>query len=171
MSKCLLRVALLIPEPHQAFTLPMPGQSCHFLSQRLRNTASGIRHTGSSSLQMSSLCSLCVCVHVCSHFYLFICFTLQFCISFAIYQHESTTGVHEFPILNPPPTYLPIPSPWVIPVDQPQAACILHQTQTGNSFLHDSIHVSMPFSQIIPPSPSESKSPLYTSVSLLLSCI
>ena len=29
----------------------------------------------------------------------------------------------------------------------------------------------MPFSQIIPPSPSESKSPLYTSVSLFLSHI
>ena len=90
-------------------------------------------------------------------FYLFIFFTLQYCIGFVIHQHESTTGVHVFPVLNPPPTSLPIPSLWVIPVHQPQVSCIPHWTWTGNSFLmwyYTCFNAILP-NHVPPPSPTD----------------
>ena len=98
--------------------------------------------------------------------------TLQYCIGFAIHWHESATGIHVFPILNRPP-----PSPYH-PSGSSQCTSPKHPVSCIEPglmihFMHDIIHVSMPFSQIIPPSPSpsESKRQFYTSVSVLLSPI
>ena len=92
---------------------------------------------------------------------------------FAIHWHESAMDLHVFPILIPPSTSLPIPSLWVFPVHQPWALVSCIQPGLVVCFTLDNIHVWMLFSQIIPPSPSptESKSLFYISVSLFLSCI
>ena len=74
-------------------------------------------------------------------------------------------------------TSLPPPSPYHLSESSqctsPKHPVSCIEPRLAIRFLHDSIHVSMPFSQIIPPSPSptESKYLFYTSVSLLLSHI
>ena len=87
--------------------------------------------------------------------------------------------------MNPPHVYmssqswtpLPPPTPYHLsgsfPCTSPKHPVSWIEHRLAIRFLHDSIHVSMPFSQLIPPSPSptESKRLFYTSVSLLLSCI
>ena len=77
---------------------------------------------------------------------------MQYCIGFAIHQHASATGVHVFPILSP----LPPPSPYH-PSGSSQCTSTKHPVSCiepglAICFTYDIIHVSMPFSQIIPAS-------------------
>ena len=87
--------------------------------------------------------------------------------------------------LNPPWVYLCSPSWTSLPPPSPShpyGSCQCTSTENTVSgikcgwaihFTYDLLHVSMPFSHIIPPStsPTESKRLINTSVSLLLSCI
>ena len=103
------------------------------------------------------------------NFILFLNFTN--CISFAKYQKKSATGIHVFPILNPfpsSPSYHPSGSSQCTSPKHP-VSCI--EPGLATHFIHDIIHVSLPFSQIFLPSPSATESIrlFYTSVSLLLS--
>ena len=107
-------------------------------------------------------------------FFFFIWFylTLQYCIGFAIYQNESATGIHVFPILNPPPSSLPIPSLWVIPVHQPQASSIMHRTWTGNLFhiwYYTYLNAILPNHPTLSLSHRVQKTVLYISVSFAVS--
>ena len=91
----------------------------------------------------------------------------------AIQQHESAMGVHVFPILNPLPPASPSHPSGSSQCTSPKHPVSYIEPGLAICFLHDSIHISMPFSQIIPlsPSPTESKSLFFISVSLLLPCI
>ena len=85
--------------------------------------------------------------------------------------------------MNPPQVYLcspswtlfPPPSPYPpsgsSPCTSPKHPVSCIEPGLATHFIHDIIHVSMPFSQIIPPSPSPTESIrlIYTSVYLLLS--
>ena len=71
-------------------------------------------------------------------------------------------------LLPPPSLYHPS---WSSQCTSPKHPVSCIEPGLGTRFIHDILHVSMPFSQIIPPSPSltESIRLFYTSVSLLLS--
>ena len=73
-------------------------------------------------------------------------------------------------LLHPPSPYHPSGSSQCTSPKHP-VSCI--KPGLATPFIYDIIHISMPFSQIIPPSPSptESKRLFYISVSLLLSRI
>ena len=93
--------------------------------------------------------------------------TLQYCIGFAIHQHESTMSMHVFPILNPLPTpslYHPSGSSQCTSPKNP-VSCI--KPGLAIRFIYDIMHVLMPFSQFNPPSLSHrvQKTVLYICVS------
>ena len=92
--------------------------------------------------------------------------SLQYCGGFCMHWHQSATGVHVDPSWTSPPPGLSQCTGFECPVSCIELGLVM-------SFTYGNIHVSMLFSQIIPPSPSptESKSLFFTSVSLLLSCI
>ena len=78
-----------------------------------------------------------------------------------------------FPLLNTPPPPSPYHPSGSSQCTSPKYPVSCIEPGLAIRFIYDIIHVSMPFSQIIPPSPSpmESKRLFYTSVSLLLSHI
>ena len=80
--------------------------------------------------------------------------TLQYCSGFS---HTLTWISHGFtcvPHPDSPPTSLLFPSLWVFPVHQPRALVSCIQPGLVICFTLDGVHVSMLFSQNIPPSPS-----------------
>ena len=80
-------------------------------------------------------------------------------------------------LCSPSRTPLPPPSPshpsGSSPCTSPEHPVSCIEPGLDVCFTYDNIHVSMLFSQIIPPlpSPTEPKSLFFTSISLLLSCI
>ena len=72
---------------------------------------------------------------VCHWIYLFIYFLLYNIVLFLPYINMNPPRVHTCSSCwTPPPTFLPVPSLWVVSAHQPQASSITHWTWTGDLF-------------------------------------
>jgi len=121
----------------------------------------------------------------CSHipFHCWLACTSSFFFSFAFeifyfylfFLLYSIVLVLPYSDMNPPWVYICSPShlSGSFQCNSPEHPVSCIESGLAICFTYDNLHVSMPFSHIIPPSPSptESKRLFYTSASLLLSCI
>ena len=137
-------------------------------------------NSSTSPMRMASEVVLCVIVSACCltalsavnlnsavHFTLFLLFYFTilywFCRTSTWIRHGCTW------VPNPePPSHLPSHLSGSFPCTSPKHPVSCIEPRLAIRFLHDIIHISMPFSQITPPSPSptESKRLFYPSVSL-----
>ena len=118
-------------------------------------------------LPLVYMCVRSTVINYPGHFFFFFYFTILywFCHTSTCIRHGCTHVPHPEPPSHLPPHTIPLGHP-----STPAPSFLYPAFGLPVCFLHDIIHVLMPFSQIIP-SPTESKRLFYTSVSLLLSRI